>query len=124
MNLGECEKGKTLPRPAVAWRKNIKFQQMKYISIGNTGRNAKLCPDFPDPGTATYCPVAACPEPMRDSAYEKAAAIPAPASTTMAHQPKTTPIQVPRLSLVRLEKPIPLSTSVQMVKRSREVASV
>ena len=51
-----------------------------------------------------------------------AAAIAAPPSTRIAHQPKTTPRHVPRLSLVRQEMPTPVSTSVQMVKTSMEVA--
>ncbi len=65
---------------------------------------------------------------MQDSeltaiAHEKAAEMPPPANTTMAHQPKTTPIEVPRLTLVRHEKPIPVSTKVQIVKMSTEVAT-
>ena len=53
---------------------------------------------------------------------ENAAAIAPPPSTRIAHQPKTTPRHVPRLTLVRQEMPMPVSTSVQMVKMSMEVA--
>jgi hypothetical protein len=62
--------------------------------------------------------VSPCP-PSHDNAAE----IPAPANTTTIHQPKTTPMEVPRLTLVKHEKPIPVSTKVQIVKTSTDVAT-
>src|SRR5581483_5823675 len=54
---------------------------------------------------------------------EKAAPAADEPSTQTAHQPKTMPSEVPRLTLVRQAKPIPDNRSVQMVKRSRFMAT-
>ncbi len=61
--------------------------------------------------------------PTSAHAHENAAEIPAPTSTTSTHQPKITAMQVPRFTRVRHEKAIPVSTIVQMVKTSTDVAT-
>src|SRR5271165_6334631 len=58
---------------------------------------------------------------MPDAVYR--ALNPAITSATIAHHPKTTPMHVPRLTRVMQEYPIPVSTSVQMLKTSIQVKS-
>lgn len=56
--------------------------------------------------------------------YENAAETPDVANTKAAHHPNTTAIEVPRFTFVRQENPIPLRTRVQMVKTSRDTATL
>jgi hypothetical protein len=56
--------------------------------------------------------------------YEKAAPIADEPTVKASHQPKTTAMHVPRLTLVRQENAMPASISVQMVKMSTDTRRV
>ncbi len=122
---------KIVPRPGLAYEKYPKTGVAAvYISLGQV--LLPLCNGRSQTSRLGQACTEARPSPsseMQNLAsgdallQENAAPIADPASTTTAHQPKTTPRQVPRFTLVRQAKPIPVSASVQMVMMSTEVAT-
>jgi len=125
-SLGEYEK-RSGPRSAITAAVLQTSEQPKYISVRDVGRVISLDAREISPFGASQqskrtllrCRILA----WRLHLYENAAEIPAPTNTTSSHQPNTTAMQVPRLTLVRHEKAMPVSTIVHMVKRSTEVAT-